>query len=582
MNRLSEELSPYLKAHANNPVDWFPWCKEAFEKAKNEDKAIFLSIGYHSCHWCHVMEIESFQNQEIAKILSENFVSIKVDKEERPDIDRHFQALFRVMNGSSGGWPLSIFMTPEKIPFLARSYIPAEDSFGMISFDKILKSISQKYKRERETLIQNGQEALKATAPELKIKATRVTKDLIKIASSQIESSFDWQNGGFGKAPKFPRASTLLLALELHSQTKNQKLLEIVELSVKKMSMGGFADLVDGGYCRYSTNDDWSLPHFEKMLYDNALFIELLTRLYTQTSNEKYLTLAKNTANFLLSKLSKDGLFFTASDADSNGVEGEYFLFGYDEVVEAFENGGLKNPAQTAQRLNITKEGNLRGKNILRLSSWEDFGTPEIEEALEILRSLRAKKEYPNIDEKILTSWSAMAIKSLFELARVDESYLEIAKKSLEKLRDFMSKGDRLYHSGVVGNAPNIEGFLEDYANLALAMVEAYKTTQERHYLKFAQDLVNGAIKRFYRGGKWSVGDEEFRDFAEDLDRSYPSDIGVVADAIFGLATLESGVYEKFLISTLQAHSFDLMRQPISRAKLTEVAVRYLDGEKKI
>jgi uncharacterized protein YyaL (SSP411 family) len=578
LNRLSKESSPYLQAHAKNPVDWYPWSEEAFQRAKDEDKLIFLSIGYSSCHWCHVMEIESFENENIASLLNENFISIKVDKEERPDIDRHFQNIFVQMNGRVGGWPLSIFMTHQKIPIFSATYIPPEDNYGMVGFRKLTKSISKKYHTQKETLLQKGQIILNSIAPKREIKATKVTEDLVKIVSSQIKSTYDSKNGGFGEAPKFPRVSALMLSLGLYRLNQDEELLKIVKDSIDKMSIGGLYDLVDGGYCRYSVDKDWLVPHFEKMLYDNALMIELLAEVYSRTKIKRYLRLAKSSAEFLLSKMSEDGLFFSSSDADSDGVEGGYFIYDYDEVIVAFTKAGLESPEHIAKKLNITKEGNFEGANIVRLSSWDDY--ENLQEALDVLKDIRKSRVHPKIDNKVLTSWNAMAIKSLLKLSKFEPKYQKIALDALEKLHNFMGRGSKVYHSRVIGKESSVDGFLEDFAYLGVAMVEAYNITLKSHYLSFAKDLTNEAIKRFYRGGKWSIGDGEFRDFVDDRDISYPSEVGVMLDLILSMSNLEDIIYKKFAYKTIQAHSYDLMRQPLARAYLSLMTIRYLKDDK--
>ncbi len=577
MNRLSNELSPYLKAHSTNPVNWYPWEEEAIERAKREDKPIFLSIGYNSCHWCHIMEVESFENSEVAEILNDKFISIKVDKEERVDIDKHFQDIFVAMSGKVGGWPLSIFMTPNKEPIFSATYIPLEDSYGIMGFRKLLNIISKKYNTQRDEIVKKAQEVLESIKPQSRIKATKITKDLIKIASSSIKSTYDRENGGFGEAPKFPRVSALSLTLRLYKITKDSELLKIVTDSLDKMSIGGLYDLIDGGYHRYCIDEKWLVPHFEKMLYDNALMIEILVDVYEVTGEERYLKLAKDTADFLINKMSESGLFFSGVGADSGGVEGGYSIYSFDEVAEAFEANGLD--LDILDRLNITKEGSFEGQNIIRLSSWEDLEDSRVQEAIEILKQIRKTREYPQIDRKILTSWSAMATKSIFRLSKVQKSYLEIAKASLSSLRDYMSQGNRLYHSGLVGHQPNIDGFLEDYAYLSLAMIEAYRATQEEFYLKFAQDLINEAIKRFYKGGRWIISDGEFRDFVDDRDSSYPSAIAIVLEALLHLRDLKDTIYEKFIFKTLEVSSYELMRQPLPRAKLAEVAIEYLQKQ---
>jgi len=574
-NRLINEYSPYLRQHANNPVDWYPWGDEAIEKAKREDKLIFVSID-SACHWCHVMERESFENEEIAEILNRYFVSVKVDKEERPDIDRHFQEVFITMNGRAGGWPLSVFITPDKTPVYSGLYIPPESRYGMSGFKDILLSLAKRYEKDRETLLKKGEEVLKFLEPPKSIKATKIDEKLYDIFKKQIVTVFDKEYGGFGTAPKFPHTSTLQSAIDFYRLDRDEEMKQVVKKSLDSMTLGGLYDHIDGGFCRYSTDSKWLIPHFEKMLYDNALMIEVLILAYRAFGEERYLSIAKDTIRFMIDKMSSQNLFFSASDADSKEGEGYYFTYDYDEVLKAFEEEGLSK--ELLKEIGITKDGSFEGRSIVRLEDISDIQREDIQKAFEVLREIRNDREYPSIDEKIITAWNAMMIKALFTASRVDKRYFDIAKASLEALSEKMRDGVKLYHSTLIDKEPKIEGFLEDYAWYSYALIEAYRSSLDESYLIDAISIINEAIKQFYVGGKWRISNSEFKDFAEDTDTSYPSSVAVMVSVILTIRSLADSVYEKFAIKTLEVHSYDLMRQPISRGLLAMSAIKIHQG----
>ena len=575
-NRLINEQSPYLQQHAHNPVDWYPWGEEAFEKARRENKPIFLSIGYSSCHWCHVMERESFENEELTKILNEHFVSIKVDREERPDIDKHFQEVFVTMNGRAGGWPLSIFMTPGKVPFYSATYIPPEPRYGMMGFGELLETIAAKYAKDRKTLEEKGQEVLEYLKPKEKIQATKIDRNLESIVVKQMKQVYEPAFGGFGGAPKFPHASTLRLALALLQLHEDPELRQMVTHTLEGMSRGGLYDLVDGGFCRYSTDVMWLVPHFEKMTYDNALLAEVYLKAGLQLENPAFTQIAYETLDFMMERMMEKELFFSASDADTEGEEGKYFVYGYEEAVAAFREAGLEDPAGVARRLGISPKGNFEGKNIPRLEESADRNDPEIRKALEVLKKLREGRIYPFIDRKVQSSWNAMMIRSLFVAGRQERRYLEQAVRSLEALEAKMAAGVRLFHSTLIDAEPKIEGFLEDYAWWVTALLEGYRSTLDERYLIRATELANEAVRRFYDGGRWRIDDGEFREVCEDTDAGYPSALAVMTEGLLGIRALVDPVYEKFIGRTLEVHSYQLMRQPISRPTLTEAAIRFL------
>ena len=581
-NHLKNEHSPYLQQHADNPVDWYPWCEEAFEKARKENKAIFLSIGYSSCHWCHVMEHESFEDEVTAKILNEHFVAIKVDREERPDIDKHFQEVYQLMNQRPGGWPTSIFLTTEQKPFYSATYIPPEPRYGMMSFSSLLEVIADKYKNEKTLLTEKADEILRFLNPkEDKIEATKLDLSIINRMADQAKQLFDNQNGGFNKAPKFPQASTLDLLLDVYRITDDKETLNMALHSLSSMAKGGLRDLIEGGFCRYSTDNEWLVPHFEKMTYDNALISDVYLKAYHVSGNTFYKEVSFETLDFIIEKMSKDNLFYSASDADTEGEEGKYFVYSYDKALKSFEKAGIpsKEHATLAKALHITKEGNLEGKNIVRVDDPTHPNIPYYKEAIEALLKRREKRVYPFIDTKVIVSWNAMMIKSLFKAGRVDKKYLKLAIKSLDALLESMYIHSELYHSTLIGKMPKIKAFLEDFAYLTETLIEAYESTLNEVYLVTATKLANNAIEKYFEKGKWKFSRGEFETNADIYDSSYPSSVATMISALYSISSLVDVVYKKFVFKSLEIYSYDVMRQPISTPSMSRMVIRYLKDD---
>ncbi|MDQ1325752.1 MAG: uncharacterized protein QG564_876 [Campylobacterota bacterium] len=581
-NHLKNEHSPYLQQHAHNPVDWYPWGEEAFKKAKKEHKPIFLSIGYSSCHWCHVMERESFENKQTAKILNEHFVSIKVDREERPDIDRHFQGVYQLINSRPGGWPASIFLTEELKPFYAATYIPPEPRYGMISFESLLEAIAQKYHSEKELLVQKAEEILTFLSPKIdKIQATKLDESIMDRFLNQAKQLFDYQDGGFNQAPKFPQASILDLLLDLYVLTKDTEALSMSTASLLSMAKGGLYDRVEGGFCRYSTDNQWLVPHFEKMTYDNALLAEVYLKAYYITQNNFYKTIAFDTLDFMLKKMSQNGLFYSASDADTEGEEGKYFVYTYEEALKSFKKANIPSNehAKLLALLHITKEGNFEGKNIIRIEDPQNLNISFYGDAIGALKKRREKHTYPFIDKKVIVSWNAMMIKVLFKAGRIDRRYLKVATDSLDRLLDSMYIHSQLFHSTLMDKKPKIHAFLEDYAFLGDALIEAYKSTLDERYLITATKLANNAIEKYYAQGKWKFSRGEFETNADIYDSSYPSSVSTMLSVLLGLSSLVDIVYKKFVFKTLELNSYDVMRQPISAPKMSHMTIRYLKDD---
>ncbi len=581
-NRLQFEDSPYLRQHAENPVDWWPWCDEAFEKAKNENKAIFISIGYSSCHWCHVMEKEVFEDEECAAVLNKHFVSIKVDREERPDIDKYYQEVHMLLNRRPGGWPTSIFATPQNKPFFAGTYIPKHSRPGSIEgmgFLDLVKLIGQKVAQGDPKLFQNADEVEQfiknVSHPK---EATVLKEDIYKNFLHQVKQNYETRYGGFSQKPKFPQASMLLTLIDMDRLYHDKAIRAMVNDTLANMLKGGIYDLIDGGFCRYSVDEKWLVPHFEKMLYDNALMLKVLVKAYLTYENDRYKEAAFKTASFIERFMQEENLFYSASDADSQGEEGRYFVYDYDELKEALEQNGIENIQETLARLGATPYGNFEGKNIIRI---EETPPKEFEKIKRILQEIRQKREYPFIDKKIQTSWNAMMIDALFDLGAIDAGYIEKATRSLEKLLDTMDIQGELYHTTLLNSTPKVEAFLEDYAFLAKALLNGYEKTFDEIYLIKAQHYINTALTRFYKKGVWyfSVGD--FQTKAEIYDATYTSSVSIIIENLLTLASLLGDEkYKTFAFKTLEYNSYDLARKPLYYPYMFNQMMRYLKEDR--
>ncbi|MBL0707622.1 MAG: thioredoxin domain-containing protein [Sulfurimonas sp.] len=582
-NRLEKEDSPYLQQHKQNPVEWYPWGDEAFEKAEAENKAIFISIGYSSCHWCHVMEETVFENKECADILNDSFVCIKVDREERPDIDKHYQEVYSLLNRRSGGWPTSIFCTPQNKPFFAGTYIPPESRAGSIEgmgFIELTKIISSKILQNDEQVYKNADEIQnflqKQEHPE---KATVLSEDFRKNFMLQVKNNYETKDGGFSTSPKFPHVSTLSTLLVIDKLYDDTSAKAMLVHTLNSMKKGGIYDLVDGGFCRYSVDSKWRVPHFEKMLYDNALLCELYAKAYLAYGDETYLSIAKEIADFWYSFMSEDDLFYSASDADSEGEEGTYFIYSYEEVYEALKQNNYENIEHILKKMDISKDGNFEGKNIIH---FKDGDTPkEFQNIKTILQKLRTSREYPFIDKKIQTSWSAMMIKALFVLGNIDAKYKKRAIKSIDVLVKTIYIDEKLYHTTLIDKKPKIEAFLEDYAFLAQALIEAYDATAEELYLIQAQRFTNIALERFFYKGSWNFSDGEFQTKADIADNTYTSCVSIMVGVLNSLAILlEDEKYTHFAFLTLEYNSHELGKRPVVYPAMLKEMLRYLKGDR--
>lgn len=506
-NSLIHETSPYLLQHANNPVKWSSWNENALKKAREENKPIFLSVGYSSCHWCHVMAHESFENEEIAKIMNENFINIKVDREERPDIDDIYQKTCQIATGQ-GGWPLSVFLTPDQKPFYVGTYFPPLDSYGRPGFGSILRQLSQAWtekpqdiQKAAENFLSTLQKTEQITTP------TKLDKSILDEAAMNLIQIGDPVFGGFGSAPKFPNSANLSFLLRYYKISGISRFKEFVLKTLTKMGRGGIFDQIGGGFHRYSTDARWLVPHFEKMLYDNALVTMVYVEAYQLTKDPFYLDIVKKTLNYVLKEMtSKEGGFFSAQDADSEGEEGKYYVWKKNEI-----EGILGKDADIfCLYYDVTDGGNFEGTNILcnniSLSSVAfKFGISEeqvktiLEQSAQKLLETRAKRIPPGLDDKILTSWDSLMISAFAKGYRIsnEKKYLAAAENCIKFIQEKLLKNDQLLRTYKNGLA-KIPGYLEDYAFFVNSLLDVFEIKPDSEYLELAKTLSTHLIEHFW------------------------------------------------------------------------------------
>ncbi|SFM16072.1 hypothetical protein SAMN04488696_0115 [Methanolobus profundi] len=588
-NRLINEKSPYLLQHARNPVDWYPWGEEAFKKAKEEDRPIFLSIGYSTCHWCHVMEKESFENESVARLLNDSFVCIKVDREERPDIDNIYMSVCQALTGR-GGWPLTILMTPEKKPFYAATYIPRESRQGMPGMLEMVPIIADLWRNKRGELTNsaNGITAAVSSYEEKEL-GTDIDSNMLHLAYQQLEGSFDHEYAGFGRAPKFPTPHHLTFLLRYWRRTGNANALEMVERTLASMRMGGVYDQIGFGFHRYSTDRHWLLPHFEKMLYDQSLMIIALAETFQATGNPAYRDTAKEILTYLKrDMLSPDGGFYSAEDADSEGEEGKFYTWMADEIDDLL---GEEDATIFNEVFNIETEGNfveehsnvLRGMNIPHMTRSMDEITAEkpehmediiitIERARRKLFNEREKRIHPSKDDKILSDWNGLAIVALCKAAQAfnDHGYAEMATNAADFFMKEMTGTDgKMKHRYRDGEAA-IDAFLEDYAFFTWGLIELYQTNFRTEYLEQALKLNNYLLTHFIdneKGGFFHTSDEAeeliFRS-KEVYDGAIPSGNSVCIMNLLKLAKITGDPeLEDIALKTMKSFADKVSSAPI-------------------
>lgn len=569
-NHLIHELSPYLLQHAYNPVNWYPWSEEAFAKAKTEDKPIFLSIGYSTCHWCHVMEDESFEDEEVATYLNEYFVSIKVDREERPDIDSVYMTVCQSLTGQ-GGWPLTILMTPEGHPFYAGTYFPKQSRYGRPGLMDILKSLIKTWQNHREK-IEEVSSDIQAHLTDLSThipSQTELSPTLFKNALQHFKAIYDFEFGGFGEAPKFPTPHRLMYLL----RTDDEEAIEMVKKTLDQMYKGGLFDHIGYGFSRYSTDEAWLVPHFEKMLYDNALLIMTYLEAYEVTKEKRYLMIATKTLDYVLRNLHhQEGGFYCAEDADSEGEEGKYYLFTDEEIIKLLgkEQGEFFN-----HYYNVTSEGNFEGKTILnRLHTSIELDEEKIEPLREKVLAYRASRYHLHKDDKILTSWNGLMLVALAKAYRVtqEEKYESLIHETINFINENLLDQGRLLARFREGKS-HFLGYLDDYAFYVYGLIESYQSTFNTDYLSLAIKLTRDMIELFKdveAGGYYLYGkDAETLMIRpkETYDGAMPSGNSVAAYNLIRLARLTGDVdLEKEAMEQLQFMATHATHYEISHA----------------
>ena len=521
-NRLINETSPYLLQHANNPVEWYPWGPEALARAKEEGKPILLSIGYAACHWCHVMERESFEDPDIAEVMNRNFVNIKVDREERPELDSIYMQAVQAMTGR-GGWPMTVFLTPDLKPFYSGTYFPPEDRMGMPGFPRLLAALTDAYRERRADVLQAAEEvnAFLQRSATVGVSNEPLTDDLLRGAFRQIASAFDGVYGGLGGAPKFPQPMTWEFLLRYSHRTGEQGPLSMVQLTLTRMVQGGIFDHLAGGFHRYTVDGNWLVPHFEKMLYDNALLARLYLHAYQATGRTMYRQVVERVLDYLLRDMRDPaGGFASSQDADSEGEEGVFYVWSAQELRDVL---GEEDAAALARYFGVTEAGNFEGRNVLhRFSAPEAVAeglgmTPEalaetVARGSETLHAVRRTREWPLRDDKVLTAWNAMALSALSEAAATLErsDYLDEARVTARFLLSGLRQDGRLLRTYRDGQT-KLPGYLEDYAFTVDGLVSLYEASLEQPWLDEARTLADAMLDLF-----WDEGRGTFYDTARD------------------------------------------------------------------
>jgi uncharacterized protein len=555
-NRLAGELSPYLLQHAHNPVDWYPWGDEAHERARQEDRPILLSVGYSACHWCHVMERESFEDAHIAGLMNDLFVNIKVDREERPDLDQIYQLVIQLM-GRSGGWPLTVFLTPSLKPFFGGTYFPPQERYGMPGFAQVLQSVARAYRERRDEIDRSAGELTDAIA---KVTAPRGSPgdpppDVLQVAVRGLAPQQDERHGGFGKAPKFPNTMSLDVLLRAWHRHGDAASLAHVERTLGAMRDGGIYDQLGGGFHRYSVDDGWAVPHFEKMLYDNALLARLYVEAWRATGDEGYADTARETLDYALREMrSPEGAFYSAQDADSEGEEGKFFVWTPEEVTQLL---GDEDARIASLHFGVTPGGNFEhGATVLHRSLPPSEvavqvgrGEAEVCEVIAWVRrrlfEARERRVKPARDDKTLASWNGLMIGALAEAGGAfdEPRYLDAARQGLAFIRRELWRDGELLRVHKDGQS-RVRAFLEDYADVAGAAIDVYEATTDPGALQLASELVRAAVERFWdeRGGGFFFTRADAKDLIvrtkDSFDHAVPSGASSMAHALLRLHAL--------------------------------------------
>ena len=578
-NRLARETSPYLLQHAHNPVDWYPWGPEAFARARADDRPVLLSVGYSACHWCHVMERESFEDAETAALMNRLYVSVKVDREERPDVDQIYMQAVQSMTGH-GGWPMTVFLTPDGVPFYGGTYFPPVDRHGMPAFPRLLAAVAEAYRSRRGEVVESGRQLLEQMGQQerLRTSASVLAGEILVAGYQHISHEFDEREGGIGQAPKFPQPMNWEFMLRFWKRSGNARALEMTAFTLDRMARGGMYDQLGGGFHRYSVDHRWLVPHFEKMLYDNAQLASLYLHAWLATGDAASRRVTLETLDYLLREMRHPaGGFFSAQDADSEGVEGKFFVWTEDEIRAALPDRAMA--AAALAYWGVADGANFEGHSILFVprpaeAVAQGLGLPVarltelIAQARQILYAWRDKRVHPGLDDKVLASWNGLALAAFAEagrsLGRAD--YIDAAVRNAEFLTTAMLDGGRLLRSWKDGQA-RIKGYLEDYAMVGVGLLALYEATFQRRWLDESRRLAEEAVRLF-----WDDEREAFFDTGTDqealvirprnlFDNAVPAGTSVAIEWLLRLAAFFGEArYEATALKALRPMA-DLMRR---------------------
>ena len=599
-NLLINETSPYLRQHAHNPVNWHPWGEQAFAEAKRENKPILLSIGYSACHWCHVMEHESFENEDIAKLMNENFVNIKVDREERPDLDQIYMNAVQMMT-HHGGWPMTVFLTPDGVPYYGGTYFPPVDRHNIPGFPRVLIALAEAYRERPDEVAETSESVIKelerlSAAEE---SSELLTQDLLDIAYRGIIKNYDSDNGGFGSAPKFPPAMVLEFLLRTYHRAGTDEALQIVTHTCRKMAEGGIYDQLGGGFHRYSTDSKWLVPHFEKMLYDNALLSRLYLHHYQLTEDNDARRTAEGILDYVVREMtSPQGGFYSTQDADSEGVEGKFFVWSHAEIEEIL---GAADARLFNEYYNVTRDGNFEEANILNVTrSLADVAAKNkiepaalaavLAESRKRLFDVRERRVKPDRDEKILTAWNGMMLASFAEAGAIldRDDYTDVARRNARFVLDTLRSEGLLLRTFKDGVA-KLNGYLEDYAFLSEGLLTLYETTGEIAWLEECLTLTAKMVEEFWddeAGGFFFTGKSHetlivrSKDF---FDNATPSGNSVAAEVMLRLAALtDNDDYRRRATTILRLMLSGMTRYPAGFGRALGALDFHLSSPKEI
>jgi uncharacterized protein YyaL (SSP411 family) len=600
-NKLIDETSPYLLQHAHNPVDWYPWGPEALERSRSEDKPILLSIGYSACHWCHVMEHESFENENIARLMNENFVCIKVDREERPDLDSIYMSAVQMMTGH-GGWPMTMFLTPDLKPFYGGTYYPPEDRRGMPGFPRVLMAIADSYQNKREEILSSADQITAELKKSDRFVATNemLTTEVLNSAFTALASNFDRVNGGFGSAPKFPPSMTLMFLLRHHKRTNSDEALNMVETTLKKMAGGGIYDQLGGGFARYSVDAHWLVPHFEKMLYDNALLTRIYLYCYQQTKSPLYRRIAEETLEYIIRDMTdRSGGFYSSEDADSEGEEGKFYVWTKAEVVKEL---GEEDGEVFCEFFDVTELGNFEHRNSILNTprSLERFAEEKgrnLDEIRKIINSgkrklfnAREQRVRPGRDDKTLAAWNGLMLTAFAEAANIlqRDDYRQVAIRNAEFITMQLMRDGRLLRTYKKGQA-KLNGYLEDYAYVIEGLLAVYEATFDLKFFTQSRELADTMISQFWDdqdGGFYftSSDHEELITRTKDyFDNATPSGNSVAAAVLLKLGLLaQNREYTHHATTVLRTMRPAMSRYPSAFGYMLSALDFYLSEPKEI